>query len=47
MIYNEDCLEGMKRLESGSVALILTDTGRRFIGFELDEALAVKRQELF
>ena len=24
-IYNEDCLEGMKRLESGSIDLILTD----------------------
>ena len=25
MIYNEDCLEGMKRIESGSVDMILTD----------------------
>ena len=24
-IHNEDCLEGMKKIESGSVALILTD----------------------
>lgn len=25
MIYNEDCLEGMKRIETGSVDMILTD----------------------
>ena len=24
-IYNEDCLEGMKRIEAGSVDMILTD----------------------
>ena len=24
-IYNEDCLEGMKRIPSGSVDLVLTD----------------------
>ena len=25
MIYNEDCLEGMKKIPAGSVDLILTD----------------------
>ena len=25
MIYNEDCLEGMKKIETGSVDMILTD----------------------
>ena len=25
MIYNEDCLEGMKRIADGSVDMILTD----------------------
>ena len=25
MIYNEDCLEGMKKIPAGSVDMILTD----------------------
>ena len=48
-IYNEDCLEGMKKIPDGSVDMILCDlpygttaiaclnTERNFIGFELNE----------
>ena len=48
-IYNEDCLEGMRWIPDGSVDMVLCDlpygttavacinTGRNFIGFELDK----------
>lgn len=48
-IYNEDCLEGMKRIPDKSVDMILCDlpyvttaiaainTNRNYIGFELDK----------
>lgn len=38
-IYNEDCLEGMKRIESGSVALILTDPPFGTTDCEFDKKL--------
>ncbi len=59
-IHNEDCLEGMKRIADGSVDMILCDlpygttaiacmnTGRNFIGFEMDKGyydIACKRIE--
>ena len=48
-IYNEECLEGMKKIPDGSIDMILCDlpygttaiaclnTERNFIGFELNE----------
>lgn len=30
VIYNEDCLEGMKRIPDGSIDLIVTDPPYRF-----------------
>ena len=48
-IYNEDCLQGMKKIPDGSIDMILCDlpygttaiaclnTERNFIGFELNE----------
>ena len=39
-IYNEDCLEGMKRLESGSIDLILTDLPYGTTDCEFDRRLA-------
>ena len=38
-IYNEDCLEGMKRIESGSVDMILTDSPYEITATPFDKRL--------
>lgn len=38
-IYNEDCLEGMKRIPDGSVDLVLTDPPFNITDCEFDKAL--------
>ena len=42
-IYNEDCLEGMKRIESGSVDMILTDLPYQMTGLDWDCALNLEK----